>query len=98
MEENVSNEQKIGMHMGNLQALSGERQALIEMIANVDKLLQMHLSELRNLGVDVDSLVQQSQQQQGGQQPPSTQQPQPAQAQEPPEDVPEYYEPEERLP
>jgi hypothetical protein len=46
-------DEKIGFHKGSLSVLAKERQELQRMIAIVEQLMQMHLAELKDLGVDL---------------------------------------------
>ncbi|MFH1376802.1 MAG: hypothetical protein ABIH25_04150 [Candidatus Woesearchaeota archaeon] len=64
----MANEELIGFHKGCINTLAGERTALVNMVNDVDKLIQMHMEELRKLGVDVDAMVKQGQEDMQGQQ------------------------------
>lgn len=48
-----NDDQRIGYHQGALETLSKERQELSRMLQIVEQLMQMHISELQDLGVDV---------------------------------------------
>lgn len=99
----MANEEYIGFYKGCINTLLGERTALIEMINNVDKLIQVNMEELKKLGVDVDSMVKQGQAtqgQQGQHQQPQNLQTSDLQTSEPEkkEEKIEFYEQEERIP
>jgi hypothetical protein len=49
----VSNEEKIGFHKGALATLSKEREELLRIVQIVEQLMQMHIKELKDLGVDL---------------------------------------------
>jgi len=54
----MANEEIIGFHKGSLSTLSKERQELVKMIGVVDQLIQMHLEELKKLGIDLEAEAQ----------------------------------------
>ena len=63
----MANEEIIGYHKGALATLSKERQELVKMIGVVDQFIQMHLEELKKLGVDLEAeakKIQETQQKQ----------------------------------
>lgn len=47
----MSKEMEIGFHQGALNTLAAERQALFEMIQNVEAFMQGHIKRLEDLGV-----------------------------------------------
>ena len=49
----TSNEETIGFHKGSLATLTKEREEFIRMLQIVEQLMQMHIKELKNLGVDL---------------------------------------------
>jgi len=51
--EKNTNEEKIGFHKGALATLSKEREELLRIVQIVEQLMQMHIKELKNLGVDL---------------------------------------------
>ncbi len=58
--EETKNEQKempkdeqVGFHKGSLTVLAKERQEFQRLLGIVEQLMQMHLSELKRLGVDL---------------------------------------------
>jgi len=48
-----SNDEKIGFHKGSLATLSKEREELMRILQIVEQLMQMHIKELKDLGVDL---------------------------------------------
>ncbi len=53
--EEMSEEEKKGFHKGALSTLSKERQELGRILNIVEQLMQMHISELKELGVDLEA-------------------------------------------
>ena len=51
--ESQSKEERIGFHKGSLAVLAKERQEMQRILAIVEQLMQMHLAELKDLGVDL---------------------------------------------
>jgi len=49
----ASNEEKIGFHKGALATLTKEREEFIRILQIVEQLMQMHVKELKDLGVDL---------------------------------------------
>ncbi len=45
--------EKIGFHKGSLATLTKEREEMIRILQIVEQLMQMHLKELKELGVDL---------------------------------------------
>ncbi len=45
--------EKIGFHKGSLATLSKEREELLRILQIVEQLMQMHINELKQLGVDL---------------------------------------------
>lgn len=45
--------EKVGFHKGSLATLSKEREELMRILNIVEQLMQMHLKELKGLGVDL---------------------------------------------
>ena len=52
---NMPKETEIGFHEGALNTLAAERIELIRVVQNVEKIMQMHLSRLKELGVKFDA-------------------------------------------
>ncbi|MFW5866070.1 MAG: hypothetical protein ACOCU6_03175 [Nanoarchaeota archaeon] len=66
---NMSKEEQIGFHKGSLATLAKEREELSRILSIVEQLLQMHMSSLKELGVDLEKDAQVQQAKQSGQQP-----------------------------
>ncbi|MBU0469984.1 MAG: hypothetical protein KKA62_03550 [Nanoarchaeota archaeon] len=45
--------EKVGFHKGSLATLSKEREELMRILQIVEQLMQMHVKELKDLGVDL---------------------------------------------
>ena len=45
--------EKIGFHKGSLATLTKEREELMRILQIVEQLMQMHIKELKDLGVDL---------------------------------------------
>ena len=45
--------EKIGFHKGSLSTLSKEREELMRILQIVEQLMQMHVKELKGLGIDL---------------------------------------------
>lgn len=52
-DDSQSNDERIGFHKGSLAVLAKERQEMQRILAIVEQLMQMHLTELKDLGVDL---------------------------------------------
>ncbi len=50
-----SKDEKVGFHKGSLATLSKEREELLRILQIVEQLMQMHIKELKDLGVDLVS-------------------------------------------
>lgn len=48
-----SKEEKIGFHKGSLATLTKEREELLRILQIVEQLMQMHIKELKDQGVDL---------------------------------------------
>ena len=55
--EDEAKNEKIGFHKGSLSVLAKERQEMQKILTIVEQLMQMHLTELKELGVDLTSEV-----------------------------------------
>lgn len=53
----MANEEKIGFHKGALSTLVKERQELSRILQIVEQLMQMHVKELKELGVDLEAMA-----------------------------------------
>ena len=51
--ETGGSSEKVGFHKGSLATLSKEREELLRILNIVEQLMQMHLKELKVLGVDL---------------------------------------------
>lgn len=49
----MSKDAEIGFHQGALNTLVSERNELFKMIQNIERIMQMHLNRLQELGVKV---------------------------------------------
>ena len=53
MAKNDDTSEKIGFHKGSLATLSKEREEMLRILTIVEQLMQVHVKELRNLGVHI---------------------------------------------
>ena len=51
--QEVSKDEKIVFHKGALATLSKEREELLRIVQIVEQLMQMHIKELKDMGVDL---------------------------------------------
>ena len=51
--ETNSDAEKMGFHKGSLATLTKEREEMLRILQIVEQLMQMHIKELKNLGVDL---------------------------------------------
>ena len=51
--KDMSKDEQVGFHKGSLTVLAKERQELQRILGIVEQLMQMHLSELKRMGVDL---------------------------------------------
>jgi thiaminase len=58
MVEEQSKEERIGFHKGSLATLAKERQELQRILSIVEQLMQMHISGLKELGIDLTEQIQ----------------------------------------
>ena len=63
-EEKMSKDEQIGFHKGALSTLAKERQELIKMLGIVEQLMQLHVQELKKLGIDLEKQAVELQKQQ----------------------------------
>lgn len=49
----MTKDEQVGFHKGSLTVLAKERQEMQRILGIVEQLMQMHLSELKRLGVDL---------------------------------------------
>ena len=50
---NLSKEEEIGFHKGSLNTLIAERNELVKMAQNVEKIMSAHIERLKELGVNL---------------------------------------------
>ena len=53
----TSKEEQIGFHKGSLSTLAKEREELGRIVGIVEQLMQMHVSALKELGVDLAKMA-----------------------------------------
>jgi len=61
--EQMNRDEKIGFHKGAIDTLLKERQELLKMASIVTKLTEMHVSALKEMGIDLTQQMQQAQEQ-----------------------------------
>ena len=49
----MSDQEKIGFHKGSLSTLTKEREEMLRILQIVEQLMQMHIKELKDMGVDL---------------------------------------------
>lgn len=64
-----SKTEKIGFHKGSLSTLGKEREELMRILQIVEQLMQMHVKELKNMGVDLVSQAKEATKQLKGKKP-----------------------------
>ena len=52
-ERDMKKDEKIGFHKGSLATLTKEREEFLRILQIVEQLMQMHVKELKDLGVDL---------------------------------------------
>ena len=50
---NVSKDEQVGFHKGALSTLAKEREEMLKIVQVVEQLMQMHIKELKDMGVDL---------------------------------------------
>ncbi len=60
--EPQSTEEKVGFHKGCLATLTKEREELMRILGIVEQLMQMHVHELKDLGVDLEKMAKEKKQ------------------------------------
>ncbi len=58
--DTVSKDEQIGFHKGSLSTLTKEREEMLRILQIVEQLMQMHIKELKDLGVDLASQAQET--------------------------------------
>tara|TARA_Y100000310_G_C20189260_1_gene581749 strand:+ start:284 stop:523 length:240 start_codon:yes stop_codon:yes gene_type:complete len=51
--KNDNKAEQVGFHKGSLATLTKEREEMLRILQIVEQLMQMHIKELKNLGVDL---------------------------------------------
>ena len=54
----VSKDEQIGFHKGSLTTLAKEREEMVRILQIVEQLMQMHVTALKDLGVDLQKQAQ----------------------------------------
>ncbi|MBW3010824.1 hypothetical protein KY335_00340 [Candidatus Woesearchaeota archaeon] len=57
----ISKDEQIGIHKGALSTLAKERAELARLLSVVEQLMKMHISALKELGVDLEKIAKQAQ-------------------------------------
>jgi len=60
-QQNMSKDEQIGFHKGALHTLSKEREEMAKILSIVEQLMQMHVAELKKLGIDLVAMANQNQ-------------------------------------
>lgn len=66
---NLSKEEKTGFHKGALATLTKEREEMLRILQIVEQLMQMHIKELKDLGVDLAAQAKEAAKQLKGKKP-----------------------------
>lgn len=61
----MSKEERLGFHKGSLATLTKEREELLRIVQITEQLMQMHVKELKDLGVDLVAQAQEAKQLKG---------------------------------
>ena len=56
-------DEQIGFHKGSLSTLAKEREEFTRILGIVEQLMQMHMSALKELGVDMESMAKDAEKQ-----------------------------------
>ena len=59
-DKKTSNDEQVGFHKGALSTLAKERQELLKLVGIVEQLMQMHVNALKELGVDLQQMAEES--------------------------------------
>jgi len=57
----VSKDEQIGFHKGALTTLAKEREEMLKILQIVEQLMQMHIRNLKDLGVDLEKASKEAQ-------------------------------------
>ena len=60
MSKDASKDEQVGFHKGALTTLAKEREEMLKILSIVEQLMQMHIKNLQDLGVDLQKEAQQS--------------------------------------
>ncbi len=63
-------DERIGFHKGSLAVLAKERQEMQRILSIVEQLMQMHLTELKDLGVDLSEEAEKAKAEENKKKPP----------------------------
>ena len=61
MAKKQDNAERIGFHKGSLATLTKEREEFMRILQIVEQLMQMHIKELKDLGVDLEAEAKKAQ-------------------------------------
>ncbi len=53
MAKDINKDEQIGFHKGSLTTLAKEREEMLKILSIVEQLMQMHIKNLQDLGVDL---------------------------------------------
>ena len=56
-EEKISKDEQIGFHKGALTTLAKEREEMLKILSIVEQLMQMHVKNLKDLGIDLQKEI-----------------------------------------
>ncbi len=59
-EKKVSKDEQIGFHKGSISVLSKEREEMLKIAGITEQLIQLHLKQLEELGVDTSEVKQET--------------------------------------
>ncbi len=59
----MSKEEQVGFHKGSIATLAKEREELIKMVNIVEQLMQLHIKNLKEFGVDLEAEAKRIQEQ-----------------------------------
>ncbi len=54
-QKQINKDEQIGIHKGALSTLAKEREELARIISVVEQLMQMHITALKELGIDIEA-------------------------------------------
>ena len=58
MPKEINKDEQIGFHKGALTTLAKEREEMLKILSIVEQLMQMHIKNLQDLGVDLQKETQ----------------------------------------